>query len=387
MCEDRNGLHFVIACEVIDNVLLMKPHGMLPYTMYKHFGYDAEVVTYKHGAYPYLDNELKGLKVRFLHSLFSKKAKWPFWLYLALNARKIDVLMVYNIKKRPIYNGLLYKFFNPHGFLYAKADTSRPYFGFYVDNAFPLYKYYMRFLGELFLRKCDAISVESTGVYNKVSQIPHEKLLLMPCGFDPDIVDRLGVKSRSFAEKENIVLHVARMGAPAKNSEHLLCSLPKMNIPDGWRFVFVGSQTAGFRKLKDKILTENPSLEKVTEFYEHLSDKAQLYDLYSRAKVFCLPSVTETFGNVLVEAQHFGNVIAGSEHLPSVCDLIDDGNAGITFSIEDEDDLANRLGGLLQDQIKLEAMSSAAVAYAEKHLVWRDVVTPLDAKIKEHFGV
>ncbi len=387
MSEDRNELHFVIACEVIDNVLLMKPHGMLPYTMYKHFGYDAEVVTYKHGAYPYLDNELKGLKIRFLHSLFSKKAKWPFWLYLVLNARKIDVLMVYNVKKRPIYNGLLYKLINPRGFLYAKADTSRPYFGFYVDNAFPLYRYYMRYLGKLFLKKCDAISVESTGVYENVTQIPHEKLLLMPCGFDPDIVDRLGVKSRCFAEKENIVLHVARMGAPAKNSEHLLRSLPRMNIPDGWQFVFVGSQTSDFKKLKEELFAENPALGKVVKFHEHLSDKAQLYDLYSRAKVFCLPSKTETFGNVLVEAQHFGNAIAGSEHLPSVRDLIDGGSAGITFSVEQEDDLAIRLGELLHDQERLASMSEAAREYAERNLVWRDIASRLDKKIKEYYKI
>lgn len=385
MSENNKKLRFVIACEVIDNVLLMKPHGMLPYTMYKHYGYDAEVVTYRHGKYPYLKRELKGLKIHFLHSLFSKKAKWPFFLYLAVNARKIDVLMVYNIKKRPIYNGLIYKLFNPHGFLYAKADTSRSNFGFYVDNAFPLYKYYMRFLGKLFLKKCNAVSVESSDVYENVTQVPREKLLLMPCGFDPDIVDRLGVKLRSFSEKENIVLHVARMGAPAKNSEHLLLSLPKMVIPDGWRFVFIGAQTNGFRKLKEKMLAENPALEAVTEFYEHLSDKAQLYELYSRAKVFCLPSKTETFGNVLVEAQHFGNAIAGSEHLPSVRDLIDGGNAGITFSIEDEYDLANSLGGLLQDQQKLETMSGAAVAYAEKHLLWNKIASSLDAKIKQHY--
>lgn len=385
MSEKHRKLRFVIACEVIDNVLLMKPHGMLPYTMYKHYGYDAEVVTYRHGDYPYLEHELKGLKIRFLRSMFSKKAKWPFFLYLILNARKIDVLMVYNIKKRPIYNGLLYKWLNPRGFLYAKADTSRPHFGFYVDNAFPIYRYYMRFLGKLFLKKCDAVSVESKGVYDNVTQIPHEKLLLMPCGFDPEIVDRLGVSPRRFKDKENIVLHVARMGAQAKNSEHILLSLVKMDIPEGWRFVFIGSQTTNFRKLKDKILAENPKLLKVTEFYEHLNDKAQLYEFYSRAKVFCLPSKTETFGNVLVEAQHFGNAIAGSEHLPSVTDLIDDGNAGITFSIENEDDMANQLSILLKDQKRLEAMSGAAIAYAEKNLIWRNIASVLDMRIRKYY--
>lgn len=385
MSEQKKKLRFVIACEVIDNVLLMKPHGMLPYTMYKHFGYDAKVVTYRHGKYPYLEHELKGLKIHFLNSVLSKKAKWPFFLYLALNARKIDVLMVYNIKKRPIYNGLIYKLFNPNGFLYAKADTSRPRFGFYVDNAFFLYKHYMRFLGKLFLKRCDAISVESSGVYENVTQVPKDKLLLMPCGFDPDIVDALGVQIRSFEEKENIVLHVARMGAPAKNSEHLLQSISRMDIPDGWRFIFVGAQTMKFKKLKEQILTKNQKLTHVIDFHEHLSDKAELYDIYSRSKILCLPSKTETFGNVLVEAQHFGNAIAGSEHLPSVRDLIDGGKAGITFSLERESDLADQLSGLMGDQEQLESMSRAAVAYAEKNLVWQDIAELLDKKIRHYY--
>lgn len=385
MGKNKRKLRFVIACEVIDNVLLMKPHGMLPYTMYKHYGYDAEVVTYRHGEYPYLERELKGLKVRFLRSLVSKKAKWPFFLYLALNARKIDVLMVYNIKKRPIYNGLLYKFLNPNGFLYAKADTSQPRFGFYVDNAFFVYKHYMRFLGKLFLRRCNAVSVESRGVYDHVTQVPREKLLLMPCGFDPEIVDSLGVRVRPFEEKENIVLHVARMGVPAKNSEYLLQSVANMPVPDGWRFVFVGSQTSEFRRMKERLIEKEPSLANVTQFFEHISDKAQLYDLYSRAKIFCLPSKTETFGNVLVEAQHFGNVIAGSEHLPSVRDLIDNGKAGVTFSIDSERDLADKLLELMSDQNALKAMSEASMRYAERNLVWRDIAAPLDRKIREHY--
>ncbi len=383
--DKQKRLRFVIACEVIDNVRLMKPHGMLPYTMYKHYGYESEVLTYRHGDYPYLENELKGLKIRFLRSLFYKKAKWPFFLYLARNARNIDVLMVYNVKKRPIYNGLIYKLFNPRGFLYAKADTSRSRFGFYVDNAFFLYRYYMRFLGRLFLSRCNAVSVESSDVFNNVTQVPRDKLLLMPCGFDPDIVDALGVRTRSFDEKENIVLHVARMGAAAKNSEHLLRSIARMEVPEGWRFVFAGGQTPEFKKLKEELLAAHPQLADVVAFYDHLSDKAQLYDLYSRAKIFCLPSKTETFGNVLVEAQHFGNAIAGSEHLPSVRDLIDGGRAGITFSLEREDDMAERLAALMRDQERLRTMSQAAIEYAEKHLVWRDIAAGLDRKIREHY--
>lgn len=381
----RKPLRFVIACEVIDNVRLMQPHGMIPYTLHKHYGYDAEVVTYRNGEYSYLENELKGLKIRFLPHFFSKKFKLPFLWYLATHARKIDVLMVYNVKKRPIYYGLTYKLFNPRGFLYSKADTALSEFNFYVENAFLPYKLYMRALGRLFLRKCDAVSIESSKPYRENRQVPEDKKLQMPCGLDPEIVAHLNVRQRDFDEKENIVLHVSRMGTHQKNVEHLVRSIARMHIPDDWRFVFIGSQTPAFRRFLDEFAREHPAAAARMEFHEHIGSKARLFDFYSRAKIFCLPSRIESFGNVLVEAEYFGDAIAATETIPSVQDLVDGGKAGITFSIQDENDLARKLESLIHEPARLRSMSEGAAAYARQHLLWKEIVAPLDAAIRRHY--
>jgi len=388
MIKTPDKLRFVIACEVIDNTRLMQPHGMIPYTLYKHYGYDSEIVSYQHGDYSYLENELRGLKIRFLRHFISRKAKWPFFIYLAMNARKIDVLMVYNVKKRPIYYGLIYKLFNPGGFLYAKADTALSQFNFYVDNAFLPYKLYMRALGKIFLKKCNAVSIESSIPYHGNTQVPRNKLLLMPCGLDIDIVNRLGIRQRKFSEKENIVLHVSRMGTKQKNTEHILRSILLMPaIPEGWKFVFIGSQTKAFGKFVSDFIDEHPEIAPYLEFHEHVADKKELYEYYSRAKIFCLPSRIESFGNVLVEALHFGVAIASNETIPSVQDLVDNGRNGITFSIDREDDMVVQLHELMLDHDRLGKMSEAARDYARTHLVWKDIVFPLDVKIREHFGL
>ena len=379
-------LTFVLACEVIDNVRLMKPHGMIPYTMHRHHGYNAEVVTYRHGEYRYLQREVKGLRGRFLRRFLSGKSILPFFLFLARHAREIDVLMVYNIKKRPIYYGLAYKLFNPRGFLYAKADTSQTTFGFYVENAFWPYRVYMRALGRLFLRVCNAVSVETREVYQGNTQVPKDKLLLMPCGFDPELPARLGVRRRQFQEKENIILHVARMGVPAKNSEQLLDALAAMDLPADWKVVFAGAQTEPFKQRCRRFMEKHPEKAAQVEFHEHIEDKALLFDLYSRAKIFCLPSVRETFGNAMVEAEYFGNAIVGSEHLPSVRDLVDHGRAGVTFSVENPDALVETLSALVADPRRLRRLCEGAQRYASANLVWSEVVAPLDAKIKSHYG-
>jgi glycosyltransferase involved in cell wall biosynthesis len=379
-------LRFVIACEVIDNVRLMQPHGMIPYTLHKHYGYDAEVVTYHNGDYSYLEEELKGLKITFLRHFFSRKFKLPFFWYLATHARSIDVLMVYNVKKRPIYYGLIYKLFNPRGFLYSKADTALSEFNFYVENAFFPYKLWMRALGRQFLKKCDAVSIESSKPFRENRQVPADKKLLMPCGLDPDIVARLGVPQRTFDEKENIVLHVSRMGTHQKNTEHLVRSIARMQVPGDWRFVFIGSQTAAFRRFREEFARSHPAAAARMEFHDHIGNKGRLYDFYSRAKIFCLPSRIESFGNVMVEAEYFGSAIAATETIPSVQDLVDGGKAGITFSIQEEADLASKLEALMRDPARLRAMCAAAANYARANLLWKEVVRPLDAAIRRHYG-
>jgi glycosyltransferase involved in cell wall biosynthesis len=156
-------------------------------------------------------------------------------------------------------------------------------------------------------------------------------------------------------------------------------------IPDDWRFVFVGSQTDSFKAFVKDFLAEYPHLAPRLEFHQHITSKHQLYEFYSRAKIFCLPSRIESFGNVLMEAQHFGAVIASNETIPSVQDLVDGGRAGITFSIENENEMAERLLSLMKDQERMKEMSKAAYDYARKNLVWKDIVAPLDEKIKEHY--
>lgn len=378
-------LRFVIACEVIDNLRLMKPHGMVPYTLYKHYGYDSEVLAYNQGEYPFLDNEVKGLKIRFLKPFPTRKSILPYLFYFARHARNIDVLMVYNVKKRPIYYGLMYKFFNPTGFLHVRADTSEPKIGFYVEHAFFLYKWYMQFLGRRFLNKCNTISVETSYIFEHYHPVDRSKLIKIPCGFDPDIAAKVGVPVRSFAEKENIVLHVARIGAWNKFSEHILDTLARIDVPDDWQFIFVGSQTAAFKEYAKQFMTDHPDKAHRVQLVEHTENKADLYDYYSRAKIFCLPSRREPFGNVLVEAQYYANVIVGSSHIPSVQDLTDQGKSGLMFDVNSPSEMGEQLLKLMQDQELLAEMSAAARSYCENNLIWKDIVAPLHNRIQHYY--
>ena len=54
-----------------ENSHLIRDVGMIPYTLHKLYGADAAVVTYKNGEYPYLQDEVQGLKLDFIANKFN----------------------------------------------------------------------------------------------------------------------------------------------------------------------------------------------------------------------------------------------------------------------------------------------------------------------------
>jgi L-malate glycosyltransferase len=48
------------------NVHLIKDVGMIPYILYKYYGYDSKIVCYNNETYSSLNKEVKGLKLNFI---------------------------------------------------------------------------------------------------------------------------------------------------------------------------------------------------------------------------------------------------------------------------------------------------------------------------------
>ena len=61
---------FVTIFTDTENFHLVKDVGQLPYFMFKTQGYDAELISYKKNEeYPNLNNEVKGLKMKFIFQI------------------------------------------------------------------------------------------------------------------------------------------------------------------------------------------------------------------------------------------------------------------------------------------------------------------------------
>jgi glycosyltransferase involved in cell wall biosynthesis len=141
-------------------------------------------------------------------------------------------------------------------------------------------------------------------------------------------------KKFKMKKKEPFVLFVGNM-IKRKGLDNLIEVAKKLEDVD---FVLVGRG-----KEKDRLQSIAP---KNVKFLGYVSEK-KLIDLYSRAMVFCLPSIGEGFGLVLLEAMASGCSIVSTIPLDY---------EGIKIRINNNEELKNAIESLIKNPKKAKVM-------------------------------
>jgi len=143
-------------------------------------------------------------------------------------------------------------------------------------------------------------------------KIKPEKIVVIPNGvsrrFTNDNPLNISFKEH-FNIKEPFVLQVGRIDSN-KNQLRVIKALKDLKIP----VVFIGGAYLNEQKYFDECKKELGTNMLMTGWIDHSSDL--ILSAYREAKVLVLPSLYETFGNVLIEAGVSGANIACSETLP-----------------------------------------------------------------------
>ena len=167
-----------------ENVHLLKDVGMIPYVLYKEYGYNSVFACFKNGDYPALDDEVKGLKMDFIETDKNYKFGKPSLSvvkYIYKKAKYIDVLNLYHYSAESFLYGFVYKMRNPAGILYFKLDLNKK--RFMERNSF----FKMKLMTAYYKKTADLISYEldNTGIYLK-SVFPYlqDKLIKISNGID-----------------------------------------------------------------------------------------------------------------------------------------------------------------------------------------------------------
>lgn len=357
-----------------ENVHLTKDVGMIAYKLNKLYGYDAFVATYKNGEYPYLQNEVKGLKIDFI-----KKEKNHFkdvYAYLKKNAYKIDVLQIFHMTLNSVIYAYIYKMFNKNGVVFLKLDCTKVL----VDKIRKM-NIIQRQLLNAFLKRVDIIGVEKREIFEELKKELREhssKLLNVPNGLD---FEKEEIKTQiQFESKEDIILSVGRIGSPEKDSKILMEAFAKVDKSKlgGFKLVFVGPIEDEFKKEIENYFKEHEDLRERVIFKGPIYDRKELYDEYRKAKIFCLTSKFESVGIVLIEAGAMGDVIISTN--VGIADEIVNGDNGVIIQVGDVSALADGISNLITSK-NLAQASCVTEKFCRENYDWDIIVNKLHDKI------
>lgn len=400
------------------NIHLDKDIGMIPHVLCREYGYDSRLIAYgpknKDEKEDLLKDVPEGVRMQLipkgpgylltmlLKKIFNRSSgalrynspafelaegvcvMVDSFLLMMGSARDIDVLQLYHFKPESMLMALVYRLFNKKGIIYVKLDMNPDIIEDYRKAPGKKNSPGSRVSGYLIRAlPIDLFSVESLRVYEFVrSEHPlfkkfGERVCYIPNGVD---VKRLSLQAPG--PKENIVLHAGRIGNFQKRTEVALEAFRRAaKETPAWKLILVGPMEEKFKGYFDAFLRDNPDIRDRVEYKGFLRSKDDVFKLYSRARVLAMPSLFESFGLVVVEAQLFGDVVLGSD-IPAVRELTDDGRLGFLCPVDDVGCFAKALGDIMSGKVDLAARSGLAAEFTRKNFDWGAICGRLDERIR-----
>jgi len=370
------------------NGYLVKDIGQIPYLLHKHHGYEATLVgSRSEESFPLLESETKGLKLEFIkHGRPQWKLfRWPVLRYLVNNAKSIDVLSLFQCKGESLVYGILYKILNPKGILYIKLDSDldvvRKARSCLIPTLNIIRKPLFKLLLPIFFRKVDFFTIEQKEGLALVQEYHRKfahKFFYLPNGVSERFFED-SKKHRSYAEKENIILTVGRIGTRVKHNEMLLEAISKINLGE-WSVALVGPTAEGFDTYIEEYFRQYPHLKEKVHFTGPLFEREQLLEWFDRSKVFCFTSSGESFGIVLVEAMLYNNYVVTTD-ISSATDITANGTLGSKMPRFDVERLAEELERLIGNEQLIEEKFGKVREYAMETFRWEPYIHWLHEKI------
>jgi glycosyltransferase involved in cell wall biosynthesis len=210
------------------------------------------------------------------------------------------------------------------------------------------------------LRHADAVIVASETEAAHITSVPRSRKLVVPLGAPTPA-------PRSSSTEAPGVLLLGRL-APKKRADVLLCAWSHVieQLPTA-RLEIVGPDTDGLLD-RYRVLVAELGLGASVAFRGQLlgEDKSSAF---ANATVFALPSENESFGIAVAEALSAGLPVILSKHI-AIAEEVAAAGAGVVVPSLEPEDWAQAMIALLQDDVALAAMSTAARSLASERYSW-----------------
>jgi len=347
-----------------ENLHLIKDVGMIPYILHKHYGYQTTLACYKNGEYPYLQNEVKGLRLQFVPHYFRHSLFNLLW-YIIRHGRHFDVLQMYHYDRKTLYCLSLYKLvtlFKGKTYLKLDADEQAKAFRYVGFNGW---------IAKCLVRWIDLLSAESQALcyFMNEQQLYKRPVVYIPNGFYYTHLSEV-----PFSNRKPLILTVGRIGTHQKATEVLLEAFANITTqaPE-WNLALAGPVEAEFKRYLSEFFQRYPLLRNRIVLHGNIQDRQTLHHLYQQARFFVLPSRYESFGFVCLEAVHAGCYLIASDLSP-IRDITNEGRNASLFTPADVDELTSVLSALIHTPKETLAYQvKQAQTYIKQHFYWPEI--------------
>jgi D-inositol-3-phosphate glycosyltransferase len=185
------------------------------------------------------------------------------------------------------------------------------------------------------------------------THMPRERITVNPMGtdivrFNPDLYDRARTREQFGIPQSKLVIGMLGRLDPQKGQEEFLRTIPILvRQHNNLFFIIAGDETQGLRGYKKELKDLSVELG-ITDCVHFLPFTEAVPEFMTAIDLFVLPSHTETFGFVLVEALAMGKAIVATQS-GGVPEIITNGSTGLLVRPQDVQALAEALDTLIKN--------------------------------------
>jgi len=280
----------------------------------------------------------------------AKRISWPkiriigtiyFWFRIIVLLRRFnpDIILVQSLEM---------------GFpaFLIKVLSKKPYVIWGRGSDIYIPDYFVRMSRKKLLDNADAILALTSDMQKKIEEITSKNILVVPNAIDLTDINPNTLSYKNELDKK-IITFVGSL-FPVKGVQYLIRAMEKIHnqIPQT-RLILVGDGNERFNLEK---LSKELQLENCIEFIGRVPHQ-QVSHYLSQTDVFVLPSLSEGFPNVLLEAMAFGLPIVASR-VGGIPDIIEDGTNGFLVEPKNVSEIADRILTILFDEMLAQKISA-----------------------------
>lgn len=336
-------------------------------------GHEVHVITWLDAGFP-RDGRQDGF---YVHRVFGKNIRYLtpvlFWFKILLCLRSIhpDIVHIQNIRLGiPAFFSK--KFFNTPYVIYARGSENIHHLSFFHS-----------YMLKLTVSNANKVLVLTQDMKDNLKSIYNGDIVVIPNGIDLNLFNNLS-KHETLEVTTKSIIFIGRL-LPIKGLEYLLRAMEIIHHQNNnILLILVGDGTQ--RKFLEGMIKEL-LLEKVVIFKGTIQNTEVPHQL-SQADVFVLPSLSEGFPNVILEAMAAGLPIVAT-NVGGLAEIIKDKENGYLVEPKNPEQLAQKLLLILENPEIQKNMSYMNIQKAKEYS-WESVACDLETiysnTLRDHDG-